>query len=95
MDAAIQFFKTPDPRTRWINAISPGNLVTSYTSLSAKKKGYIKCLLESSPESSKHTGYILGFVRFECGKKVKGDIAMSPLRRKLNLPFASRVLPRC
>ena len=91
MDAAVQFFKTPDPRTRWIDAISPSNLVTSYTSLSAKKKGYIKCLLESS----KHTGYILGFVRFECGKKVKAGIAMSPLRRKSNLPFASRVLPRC
>ena len=95
MEPTDQFFKIPDPRTWWINAISPGNLVTSYTSLSAKKKGYIKCLLESSSEISKHTGYILGFVRFECGKKVKAGIAMSPLRRKSNLPLASRVLPRC
>ena len=44
MDAAIQFFKTPDPRTRWIDAISPSNLVTSYTSLPAKEKGDIKCI---------------------------------------------------
>ena len=65
MDAADQFFKTPDPRTRWIDAISPSNLVTSYTSLPAKEKGGIKCILESS----KCTGYILGFVRLRVWKK--------------------------
>ena len=87
MEPTDQFFEIPDPRTWWINAISPSNLVTSYTSLSAKKKGYIKCLLESSSEISKHTGYILGFVRFECGKKVKGDIATKPVEEKVKLAF--------